>query len=370
VHITFLESFISRVYLAVPEGAGAASGSEGAGAASGSKGVPLFRPNDKNSKRIWHKPVPKLRTDDLVGAWYFMGELVAPEEMVRILPHVTVPVDAPWHPKTFESDAAIEHSALRLADEVRERVVYLQGIVRKPMLNRLRQRLITQMVERMCRRAELPVDQAPRAVLEAVALLMDCGLITVQRALERAHGVPAKGDGKPKAHREDARWKAVLNAVAKARSTAYQLDMRSPMNAPKISGKFSGESVLIERRGEYLYPERCPIVGVWLEYDRFAHPKAPNLVCVGRLDTRTPYAAGNVALMSTLGRKVQEGKVHKSQLNDDQRQVYDKFVGAHSLIQTPPEGTYRTYDADLSDIINKLPPVSDELKELVSGGKA
>ena len=358
MHITFLESFISRVYLAVPEGA-----------ASGSKGVPLFRPNDKNSKRIWHKPVPKLRTDDLVGAWYFMGELVAPEEMVRILPHVTVPVDAPWHPKTFESDAAIEHSALRLADEVRERVVYLQGIVRKPMLNRLRQRLITQMVERMCRRAELPVDQAPRAVLEAVALLMDCGLITVQRALERAHGVPAKGDGKPKAHREDARWKAVLNAVAKARSTAYQLDMRSPMNAPKISGKFSGESVLIERRGEYLYPERCPIVGVWLEYDRFAHPKAPNLVCVGRLDTRTPYAAGNVALMSTLGRKVQEGKVHKSQLNDDQRQVYDKFVGAHSLVQTPPEETYRTYDADLSDIINKLPPVSDELKELVSGGK-
>jgi hypothetical protein len=193
---------------------------------------------------------------------------------------------------------------------------------------------------------------------------MDCGLITVQRALERAHGAPAKVDDKPKAHREDARWKAVLNAVAKARSTAYQLDMRSPMNAPKISGKFSGESVLVERRGEYLYPERCPIVGVWLEYDRFAHPKAPNLVCVGRLDIRAPYAAGNVTLMSTLGRKVQEGKVHKSQLSDDQRQVYDKFLGVvPTPTPTPTPANTNDYDIDLDAIISKLPPLTDAIDE-------
>lgn len=318
MQVIFLESFISRAYLR-PSPSGRAS-------------VVCFRPNDKSPKRVWHKPVPRLFTHDLVGSWYFFGEFAAPEVAAEILPHVIVPVDAPWHPKTFAPDVVVSPAASQLADELRDKLTYYESAVPRPALNKMRKQLIKDMVQKF---SSVAPEGPMRPVHEAVAFLLDCGLVTVQRVMaeDGAQPVPTVS----KEYKEDPRWRPVLHAVATARSAAYQLDVRARPGAVPMTGKFSAENLLIEHKGEKLYPLVCPVLGMELEYNRFDHPKAPSLICVGRADIRSPYAAGNVVLMSALGRKVTEGKVAASALSEAQRVAYQRYQDVTNT--TPPSDT-------------------------------
>jgi exoribonuclease R len=57
---------------------------------------------------------------------------------------------------------------------------------------------------------------------------------------------------------------------------------------------------------------------------------------VGRIDIRSlggetlPYESGNVTLMSALGLKVTEGRVHTSKLTEDQHAHWLRWAEAHT----------------------------------------
>ena len=139
-------------------------------------------------------------------------------------------------------------------------------------------------------------------VLPVVAELFEVSPAVVRKAIGAA--VPRNGVSMD--YKKDYRWKSLASETQRAKSGAYGRDMvRGAGTAPRY-GKFSVEDLLIKHRGERLFPERCPVLGVALIYDRHAHPKDDRLIAIARKDNTKPMAPDNVHLVSRRAYKLLE----------------------------------------------------------------
>lgn len=140
-------------------------------------------------------------------------------------------------------------------------------------------------------------------VVPAVADLFEVSIAVVRRAIGAA---TPKAGGVSLVHKQDHRWRAVVAETQRAKSSAYGRDMVKAPGTPARYGQFRAEDLLVKHRGEKLFPERCPLLGVPLIYDRHSYPKDLRLIAIARRDTTKPLAGDNVVLVSRRGYKLLE----------------------------------------------------------------
>lgn len=139
-------------------------------------------------------------------------------------------------------------------------------------------------------------------VIPAVASLFDVAHRVVKKAMG---GLIHEGGAEPD-HKKDHRWRSVVGEAHRAKSSAYGRDtVRAAGTAPRY-GRFSAEDLLIKHRGELLFPERCPVLGLPLIYDRHSYPKDLRLISIARRDPTKPMGPDNVHLVSRRAYKLLE----------------------------------------------------------------
>ena len=358
--LIFPSSLLSRVYLSP-------------------KGVPLFRHNAHMPRAVWGKPVPAY---GLAGAggdqvWYFVSYQYAVPGFAIDALRAFVAEGNPLPPADTPERADVFNDMIRLpVFEALGNDLQAMGsgpyAVKSNVLLGIRKRAIRSSAERMMGKLGLPADApVPKEAIGVLAMLYDVSETVIVKSLGVPEAIPV-----PKAranYKDDERWKHVVRMTMLARTHSYQLWLRSPAGTPKLAGKFSAADALMKYEGELIYPERCPVTGAVLIYDAYVNKKDPRMAKVGRIETRSlggeplPYESGNVMLMSALGLKVTEGRVPPSKLTEDQHAHWLRWAEAHKTDTTPtpatapPPADTNDYDIDLSDIINKLPPLADAI---------
>lgn len=141
-------------------------------------------------------------------------------------------------------------------------------------------------------------------VVPAVADLFDVSGLVVRRAMGATEATP--GRTKATEYKRDPRWRLLAGEVQRAKSGAYGRDMVRGAGTPVRYGRFDTVDLLIKHRGERLFPESCPVLGLPLIYDRHAYPKDYRLIAVARKDNTKPMAPDNVHLVSRKAYKLLE----------------------------------------------------------------
>lgn len=140
-------------------------------------------------------------------------------------------------------------------------------------------------------------------VVPAVAELFEVSPLVVRRAMG---GTEAEGRAKPAEYKHDPRWRALVGEVQRAKSAAYSRDVVRGSGTVARYGKFDTEDLLIKHHGDRLFPERCPLLGLPLIYDRHSYPKDNRLIAIVRRDMSRPMASDNVVLVSRKAYKLLE----------------------------------------------------------------
>lgn len=141
-------------------------------------------------------------------------------------------------------------------------------------------------------------------VVPAVAELFDVSGLIVRRAMGATEA--ATGRVKAAEYKRDPRWRFLTGEVQRAKSGAYSRDIVRGAGTSIKYGRFDTADLLIKHRGEKLFPERCPVLGVPLVYDRHAYPKDDRLIAIARKDPTRPMAPDNVHLVSRRAYKLLE----------------------------------------------------------------
>lgn len=165
-------------------------------------------------------------------------------------------------------------------------------------LSAIRDRVICDAVNRLVERSGAEQFQ----VLPVVAELFEVGPRVVQRAL----GLLAGPKPVNNAYKKDPRWGHIRAITQRAKSGAYSKDLARGPNTPPTYGGFSMESLLIRHRGELLFPERCPVLGVPLIYDRFGDQRNMRMAHIARKDNTKPMSDDNVQIVCLEARKMIE----------------------------------------------------------------
>lgn len=174
-------------------------------------------------------------------------------------------------------------------------------------LSSIRDRVIREAAQRLMEKTGAEQFQ----VLPVVADLFDVG----HRVVQRAMGLMAEAKPKSDAHKKDPRWGHLRVMVQRAKSGAYSKDMVRGPNTPASYGGFKAESLLIKSGGDLVFPERCPVLGVPLVYDRFTNPKDMRIAHIARKDTTKPLSDDNVQIVCMEARKALETRSGKARLS-------------------------------------------------------
>lgn len=176
-------------------------------------------------------------------------------------------------------------------------------------LSAIRDHVICDAVKRLVERTGAEQFQ----VLPVVAELFEVAPRVVQRAMGLLAGPKPTNE-----YKKDPRWGHLRVVVQRAKSGAYSKDVVRAPNTPPTYGGFNMESLLIKHNGELLFPERCPVLGVPLVYDRFTNPRDARMAHIARKDTTKPMSDTNVQIVCLEARKMLEtrsGRKAKTEAN-------------------------------------------------------
>lgn len=249
------------------------------------------------------KPVPRFGPHNPKGALHFLNGGYAPSE------YYTACLEAKR--SAGDDPSAVDIGLLAYAQRDLDIFDKLQDY---GALSAMRDQAMAQAVNKLAQRS----GAAPSQVVPIVADLFSVGTRVVHRAL----GGVAEASPAPKAYKADPRWGHLRVMIQRAKSGAYAKDIvRSPSTPPTYGG-FRAESLLIKHQGELLFPERCPVLGVPLIYDRFTDPSDMRIAHVARKDNTKPMSDDNVQIVSLKARKDIETRSRKapktSAKNDDE----------------------------------------------------
>jgi hypothetical protein len=293
-------------------------------------GKPIFRPNERNDRAVWHKPVPKF------DGWYFLNyRYAAPDHIMEVLDvSQGIEPDAdPRDPRFDEVQRTIE------AEKYIDKMTVEERSFSKKNVIKVRERAVRHTMDVL--RAKYGADSVSDLV-EAVARLFDVGTLMVRKVCGLA---PKAKPQESQGYKEDPRWGHLRWAVHQARATAYAADVDARPGTPKAYGKFAPADALIKHNGERLYPEVCIVLGTVLSYDRF-DGAGTSMAKVGRLDTDKPFEAGNVLLMSSMAVKLIEGLLDPSALPSETATKWEAWKDTHNVAALRPRARRGRSKAD------------------------
>jgi hypothetical protein len=237
------------------------------------------------------KPVPRAVTPDGAAVYFFSGTSYAIGRHYDPLlkAYATLP------PEARDGIGSLNPE---MVSEANSNINIMHKMSPSDTWSILRDRAIQQAVQRLMERTGAEQFQ----VLPAVAALFEVS----PRVVKKAMGGLVPTSGPELDYRKDYRWRSVVGEAHRAKSSAYGRDTVRAAGTPARYGRFSVEDLLIKHRGERLFPERCPVLGLPLIYDRHSHPKDLRLISIARRDNTKPMGPDNVHLVSRRAYKLLE----------------------------------------------------------------
>ena len=247
----------------------------------------IYRPHPRVPKDLHGKPVPRGVPPGSRAVYFINGTMYA------LCEYHTPLLEAAAH----TTDIAEVDSA-KVA-EVQSTCNIVDKMTPNNVWGEIRDIGIRETVNKMVERSGLEHFQ----VIPAVAALFEVSTRVVQRALG---GSLTAGRAKPAAFKQDPRWRYLVGEAQRSKSSAYSRDTVRAAGTSSRYGRFDTEDLLIKHRGERLFPERCPVLGLPLIYDRHSHPKDLRLISIARRDNTKPMGPDNVHLVSRRAYKLLE----------------------------------------------------------------
>ena len=283
-------------------------------------GKPIFRPNERNDRAVWNKPVPKF------DGWYFLNyRYAAPADLMEVLT-----ISQHIEPNAHAGDQRFVEAQRNAEAEVFiDKMMLSEKSFSKRGIIKVRERAIRDAMDTL--RVKFGSEDM-NALVEAVARLFDVGTLMVRKVC----GLVSKA--KPQEsqeYKEDPRWGHLRWAVHQTRATAYATDVDARPGTPRAYGKFAPADALIQHKGERLYPEVCIVLGTVLSYDRFDGANT-SMAKVGRFDTDKPFETGNVILMSAMAVKLIEGLRDPSSLSSEVAAKWEVWKSTHNTAALRP----------------------------------
>lgn len=251
----------------------------------------LFSQSSRLPPALRGKPVPRAITPDGTPIYFFSGISYA------IGPHYDPPLRA-YAALAPEARAGVMSLDPALVNEAQSVTNIIHKTSPSDTWTAFRDRAMQDVFQRLVERTGAEQFQ----VLPVVAELFEVSPTVVRKAIGAA--VPKNGVSLD--YKKDYRWRAVVSETQRAKSSAYGRDIVRGAGTAARYGRFSVEDLLIKHRGEKLFPERCPVLGLPLIYDRHSYPKDYRLIAISRRDTTRPLAPDNVHLVSRRAYKLIE----------------------------------------------------------------
>lgn len=276
----------------------------------------LYRPHPQVPKALHNKPVPRAIPPGSQPVYFIGGATYALCEYCTPLLQATAALDPTAQSGVLGLDPMAVHKAQSILDTIHKTTP-------SSVWSEIRDVGIRDTVRQIMERSGLEEFQ----VAVAVAELFEVSTLVVRRAMG---GTEAVGRAKPAEYKRDPRWRSLVGEVQRAKSGAYSRDVVRGAGTPARYGRFDTVDLLIKHQGEKLFPERCPVLGVALIYDRHAYPKDDRLIAIARRDKTKPLASDNVQIVSKRAYKLLETR--SKPVNPEEVEAVERWRGSNPLL--------------------------------------